>query len=188
MKNKILTIGFILLSFVVFGQEKSNVHLLETDSTWNQEVFHFPIPFAPEIKFEGFEDARFPMFWAKKDSTDFWSYAFVWSINNPVEITSDVLEANIEMYFNGLMNYQNSVAIFIENEPSSIVNKYIGKLKTFDALVTKTNMTLNVTAEHFYCDQSRTTYIVFRFSPQDFGLNIWKKLENVKLRKDFCYI
>ena len=186
MKNKIITFVFILLSLVVFGQEKSNVNLLETDSTWNQEVFHFPIPFAPEIKFEGFEDARFPEFWAKKDSADFWSYVFVWSINNPVEITSSALENNIEMYFNGLMNYQNSVAHFIKNEPSRNANNYIGKLKTFDALVTKSNMTLNVTAEHFYCNQSRTTYIVFRFSPQDFGSVVWDKLENVKLRKDFC--
>jgi len=188
MKNNILAIGFILLALDSFGQEKSNFNLLQTDSTWNQEVFHFPIPFAPEIKFEGFEDARFPMFWSKKDSTDFWSYVFVWSISNPVEITSGVLENNLEMYFNGLMNYQNTVALFIEKEPSSTANKYIGKLKTLDALVTKANMTLHVTTEHFYCNQSRTTYIVFRFSPQEFGLNIWKKLENIKLRKDFCDI
>lgn len=186
MKNKIFTIGFILLSLEVFGQEKSNFNLLETDSTWNQEVFHFPIHFAPKIKFEGFEDARFPEFWAKRDSTDFWSYVFVWSIIKPVELNSGVLEANIEMYFNGLMNYQNSVALFNENEPRSNPKKYVGKLKTFDALVTKTNMTLNVTAEHFYCNQSTTTYIVFRFSPQDFGAVVWDKLENVKLRKDFC--
>ena len=186
MKNSLLTVVFILLSQVVFGQEKSIFNLLETDSTWNQEVFHFPIPFAPEIKFEGFEDARFPEFWAKKDSTDFWSYVFVWSINNPVDLTSDVLEADIEMYFNGLMNYQNSVALFIENEPRINPNKYVGKLRTFDALVTKTNMTLNVTAEHFFCNQSKRTYLVFRFSPQDFGSVIWDKLENVKLRKDFC--
>jgi hypothetical protein len=51
---------FILLSSELFEEEKSNFNLLETDSTWNQEIFHFPISFAPEIKFEGFEDARFP--------------------------------------------------------------------------------------------------------------------------------
>ncbi|MCB0443450.1 MAG: hypothetical protein KDC50_05310 [Flavobacterium sp.] len=186
MKNKILTIGFILLSIVVSGQEKSNANLLETDSTWNQEVFHFPIGFAPEIAFKGFEDARFPQNWSKKDSNDFWSYVFVWSINNPVEITSSALEDNIEMYFNGLMNYQNSVALFFEKEPSSKAKRYSGKIKIFDALVTKTNMTLNVTAEHYYCDQSKTTFIIFRFSPQEFGLEIWEKLEKVKLRKDFC--
>ena len=188
MKNKIITFVFILLSLVVFGQEKSNVNLLETDSTWNQEVFHFPISFAPEIIFEGVEDARFPEFWAKKDSTDFWSYIFVWSINNPVEITSGILENNIKMYFNGLMNYQNSVALFMEEDPSSNTKKYVGKIKTFDALITKTNMTLNVTVEYFYCNQSKKTFIVFRFSPQEFGLTIWKKLENVKLRNDFCDI
>jgi hypothetical protein len=52
MKNNVLAIGLILLSLELFGQEKSNFSFLKTDSTWNQEVFHFPIPFAPEIKFE----------------------------------------------------------------------------------------------------------------------------------------
>lgn len=87
MKNSILVIVYILQSTVLFGQEKSNFNILETDSTWNQEVFQFPIPFVPEIKFDGFEDARFPKFWAKKDSADFWSYVFVWSINNPMELS-----------------------------------------------------------------------------------------------------
>jgi hypothetical protein len=153
-----------------------------------KKFFIFPISFAPEIIFEGFEDARFPKFWAKKDSTDFWSYVFVWSINNPVEITSVVLEHNVEMYFNGLMNYQNSVVLFMEEDPSSNTKKYVGKIKTFDALITKTNMTLNVTSEYFYCNQSKKTFIVFRFSPQEFGVNIWNKLEKVKLRMDFCDI
>lgn len=175
-----------MLSLQLFGQEKSDFNLLQTDSTWNQEVFHFPITFAPEIEFEGFEDARFPKFWAKKDSTDFWSYVFVWSINNPVEITSGVLEKNIEMYFNGLMNYQNSMALFIEKEPSNNGNNYIGKLKTFDALVTKTNMTLNVTSQCYYCEHNKKTVVVFRFSPQEFGTVIWNKLEKVSLRTDFC--
>lgn len=186
MKDRALTIGFILLSLVVNGQEESNVNLLETDSTWNQEVFHFPIPFAPGIIFEGFEDARFPEFWARKDSTDFWSYVFVWSINNSVNLTSGVLEDNIEVYFDGLMNYQNSVALFFEDEPSITAKRYVGKIKTFDALIAKANMTLNVTAEHSYCDHRKKTFIVFRFSPQEFGLDIWKKLGSVRLRGDFC--
>ena len=188
MKISILVLAFIIQPMVLFGQNNSNFNLLETDSTWNQETFHFPIPFAPEIKFEGFEDARFPEFWAYKDNSDFWSYVFVWSINNPMELTTNTLESNIEMYFNGLMNYQNSVALFYKKETSSNVIKYVGKLKTFDALVTKTSMTLNVTAEYFNCDKNLKTYIVFRFSPQKFGTNIWNKLENVKLRIDFCDI
>jgi hypothetical protein len=137
VKDSILAFGLIFLSLKLFGQDSSHLNLLETDSTWNQEVFQFPIPFAPEIKFDGFEDARFPMFWANKDSTDFWSYVFVWSLNNPVEITSSVLENNIEMYFNGLMNYENSVALFVDGGTNSNTIMYIGKVKTYDALISK---------------------------------------------------
>ncbi len=188
MKNRILVMVFTMQSMLLFGQDNSNFNLLETDSTWNQEIFHFPIPFAPEIKFEGFEDARFPAFWAYTDSSDFWSYVFVWSISNPMELTTGALESNIEMYFNGLMNYQSSVALFFKKETSDNVTRYVGKLKTFDALVTKMSMTLNVTAEYFNCEKNEKTCIVFRLSPQEFRDDIWNKLEKVKLRMDFCDI
>ncbi len=186
MKNIVLILTFILQSILVFGQNKKDFNLLETDSSWNQEIFHFPISFAPEIKFEGFEDARFPKNWSKKDSSEFWSYVFVWSIKNPVEITTEILKNNIEKYFNGLMSYQNSEALFSKKEINSNFTKYVGKLKTFDNLVSKTNMTLNATVEHSYCKKSKTTYILFRFSPQEFRVNIWNKLNSIKLRKNFC--
>jgi hypothetical protein len=47
-------------------------------------------------------------------------------------------------------------------------------------------MTLNVTAKGFFCENNKKTFVVFRFSPQEFGTTIWNKLENVSLRKDFC--
>lgn len=175
-----------MYSMVLCGQDKGNFDLLETDDTWNQEVFHFPIPFAPEIKFEGFEDARFPKFWSSKDSSDFWSYVFVWSINKPVALSADVLENHLEMYFNGLMNYQNSAALFYKNDNPVNGNEYVGKVKTFDALVTKSNISLNVAAEYYYCEHNKRTLFVFRFSPREFGDPIWHKLESVKLRKDYC--
>ncbi|MBC8882897.1 hypothetical protein H9X57_04460 [Flavobacterium piscinae] len=127
MNRKILALWFLVLSLKLFGQEKSSISILETESTWNQEVFHFPIPFAPEIKFEGLEDARFPEFWANKDNIDFWSYVFVWSINNPVKINSSFLENNIEMYFNGLMNYKNSKVLFLKSETSKISQHMLEK-------------------------------------------------------------
>lgn len=180
-----MTMWFLLFAIAVFGQDKGDLNLLETDSSWNQEIFHFPIPFAPEINFEGFEDARFPEDWSKKDSSDFWSYVFVWCINDSVEITSSGMEDYIQIYFNGLMNCQNTVAVFFEKESINTTKKFEGKIKTLDALVTKENMTLYVSAEHFYCDESKTTYLVFRFSPQEFEGNVWNKLNQVKLRKQY---
>jgi hypothetical protein len=89
-----------------------------------------------------------------------------------MELTTGTLEINIEMYFNGLMNYQSSVALFFKKEASSHVTKYFGKLKTFNTLITKMSMTLNVTAEYFNCEKNKKTFIVFLFSPQEFGVNI----------------
>ncbi len=87
MKN-ILTIVLLLsYSVLLLGQEKEHLYFLETDSTWRKEMFLFPISFAPDIHYQGVEDARFPVGWEKQDSPNFWSYAFAWNIEQSGKIT-----------------------------------------------------------------------------------------------------
>jgi len=68
--------------------EEKHLEVLQTDSTWTKEIIKFPLGFAQEIKFEGFEDLRFPSGWAKQDSPDFWSYVWAWSINDVEGLTA----------------------------------------------------------------------------------------------------
>lgn len=76
MKNNLLTITFLFYSILSFSQEKKDLDILTTDSSWSKEVFHFPLGFAKEIHYEGTEDARFPRGWSKQNHPNFWSYVF----------------------------------------------------------------------------------------------------------------
>ena len=103
MKNTIIIVALLLTSISLFSQkEEEAFYLFAEDSTWGVEIFHFPLGFAREIPYEGIEDARFPKGWSNPDSSTFWSYAFVWSINLNEELTEKMLEDNLKLYFSNV--------------------------------------------------------------------------------------
>lgn len=187
--------GIKILKELGVDIKKDILNLLETDATWKKEIFNFPISFAKEINYQGFEEAQFPEGWRKKDSPDFWSYVFAWNVNGNIELKENELETNLQIYFDGLMKVvnkdkeiviPNTIAQFRKKGDSNNISSYIGKVEIFDAFVTKEPMTLNVLVEKYYCELKKKSIILFRFSPKDFESDVWLKLKRVKLRDDFC--
>jgi len=173
--------------------EKTDTNLLEIDSTWGQEIFIFPIHFAPEINYEGFEDIRFSPGWAKKESNDFWAYAFAWSVKANSAISEKEMETNLKLYFDGLMKVVNKDEDKIipktqvklhKKEGSEDRTYYTAKLTIYDAFTTKKPITLNVQVENYYLNNKKKAIILFRFSPKAFENDIWNKLKTVNLRDD----
>lgn len=187
---------FLLFSMANFGQEKDDLNLFETDSTWLKEIIKFPLGFAQEIKFKGFEDLRFPKGWANKDSPEFWSYLWGWRINEIEKLNEKDIETSIQFYFDGLMGInirkanaekmENTNALFIIEESSTNGSKFIGKVKTFDTRFQNAPMTLNVLVDQTYCKKQKRSILVFRFSPLPFDADVWTKLKTVELKHDAC--
>ena len=158
-------------------------------------MFHFPLGFAPDIAYQGIEDARFPVGWSKKDSSTFWSYVFAWHIEGTTLITEKDLESNLQIYFDGLMNAVNrdtsievpgTTALFLPKENTGKTRQFVGKVRVFNAFHTKKMMTLNVQTEVFYCADKKTSVILYRFSPKEFGSAVWEKISAVKFRAGVC--
>ncbi|MET2984168.1 serine hydrolase domain-containing protein [Aureibaculum conchae] len=171
--------------------EKTNLNLLEIDSTWGQETFIFPIHFAPEINYEGFEDIRFAPGWAKKDSTDFWTYVFAWSVKADSAISGNEMETNLKLYFDGLMKVVNkdedkiipkTLIKLHKKEDSNNRTIYTGDLTIYDAFTTQKPMILNVYVENYYLEKKKKAVVLFKFSPKAFEHDIWNKVKEVKIR------
>ncbi|WP_299217740.1 hypothetical protein [uncultured Dokdonia sp.] len=193
--NKALIVVLILCSVVTFGQNHDKVHLIDLDSTWGKEVFPFPIRFAQNINYEGVEEARFPPEgWSDENHQNFWSYAFAWDINLNKKITEAELASDIEKYFDGLVGDEfikgretyKASAVFIEVEGDEMYSVFKGKIKTFDRFTTKELITLYVLVESHYCKKEGRSILLFRFSPKRFTHEVWKTLENVKLKEGVC--
>lgn len=190
--KEIIKITIILFSIVVFGQQEPHKELFKTDSTWIKEIIDFPISFAPDINYEGFEDLRFPQGWSKENSPNFWSYVWAWEIVDKGPITEEALEKNIQRYFDGLLGLEfynidgkyvrNSNAVFVKTKDA----QYVGKVKTFDTRYTKAPMTLNVLATSYICTEEKKRIILFRFSPKPYNHEVWNTLKTVKLISRAC--
>lgn len=190
MKKPIITI-LLLYSVVGFSQEKITEDILQADSTWFKEIIKFPINFAREIPYQGFEELRFAPGFSKQDTPELWSYTWAWVITNKKTFTEKELETNIQLYFDGLLGLdpkhhknvkQQTNAVFIKKDSEN----YIGKIRTFDTRYTKKTLTLNVTIEKHLCTDNNRVILVFRLSPQNFESPIWKSLNAINLKKGSC--
>jgi len=195
MRTTIFTLLFICYSVVSFSQEEERMRVIDADTTWFKEIIPFPIHFAPEIKFEGYEDAQFPTGWAKQESPEFWSYIFAWNINHTTPLSPEELEINLQFYFDGLMKLINkdkelvlppTTAVFMKADVLNSGSDYAGKVKFFDAFHTKKIIHLNVLVNYHFCQEQKKSIIVFRFSPQKFDATIWDILKAVSLRVNAC--
>lgn len=197
---KIITVLFLTVflcqAMSVFGQEEVAIKAITADSTWVRESFQFPLSFAPEIDFQGVEVALFPKGWGKIESPAFWSYAFVWEIDADSLIAKTQLETSLQNYFEGLLgldflrkndpSIQNTNAQLVKKTASVNSIKYEGRIETFDNRIAKRPMTLNVTIEQHYYQESSKAILLFKFSPKQFDHSIWIKLAEVILSEDVC--
>lgn len=193
MKYLITITCFLICYSGLLAQEKVKNEAFEAGEIWLKEIIEFPIGFAPEIKYEGYEDLRFAKDWRKIDHEDFWCYTFVWHVKGIETQTAKRLETDIKWYYDGLMSAVNkkkgfkvpeTTALFIKTEENDA--NFIGKIKVYDSFNTEDMMILNVRVNVQYCEESNTSNIVFRLSPQDFGHSIWERFETVKLKTDIC--
>ena len=181
MKNISTIILLFFCSTFLLGQEQDHLLFLEADTTWRKELFVFPIQHARDIDYKGAEDARFPRGWEDQKSPEFWSYVFAWNIEHDGEITATELEVDLQKYFSGLMRgKETSVQISKKGTTGNSI-QYTGAVKTIDNFFTKKPMTLNVIADQIYCKEKKKCIILFKFSPKEFGHEVWKKLEEPKL-------
>jgi hypothetical protein len=192
MKKHIVTILLLFFCILSYSQEEESLEVFTTDSTWIKEIIKFPINFAQDINYEGFEDLRFPQGWSNQESPNFWSYVWAWNINGIEKPSESDLEKNVQLYFDGLLGLDfykiNDVkthktnAVFIKKGNT----QYKGKVKTVDTRYTKLPMTLNVLVVYYYCETQKKTIMVFRYSPKPFDNPVWETLNEVKLRADAC--
>lgn len=69
---------------------------------WKHETFPLPPGFAPDFPYKGSEDLRFMPGWSNPDAPDFWSYDFVWWLDEPPTFDAPSLADAFTIYFRGL--------------------------------------------------------------------------------------
>lgn len=187
--KKISLILFLTPLINLFAQEENDVKLLDAPGNWRSELIQLPLRFAPELDLEGIEDVRFAKGWSEPQSEEFFTYAFLWYLDNDPSISKEVLENSMKVYFDGLMSLiakgkgieeiPKTNASFKQIKPEGHTNNYTGSIEFFEAFFTQKVHTLNVKVSSSYCEDEEKHLVFFRFSPKDFEHNVWGKLNEI---------
>jgi hypothetical protein len=152
---------------------------------WKHETFALPPEFAPAFPYHGTEELRFMPGFNSPTAPDFWSYDFVWWLDQPPPFDAASVAATFTTYFQGLTTavggskYHFDPARYhavLTSVPDSEPPRLIGQVFTYDPFVTGLPITLNVEAELRTCPGTRQVAIVVALSPKDATDDVWKAL------------
>ncbi len=148
---------------------------------WARKTIELPPAFAPDMP-AGVEELRFPPGWRDPASDNFWSYAIVLQIEEPVPTTTR-LEQITEFYYRGLMSAfgvghttespPNEVEVDLEETTS---HEYRGTMRLVDGFATFKPIVVNLKARSLATTDSSST-IEFRASVQSHDHAIWSDLQ-----------
>jgi hypothetical protein len=123
---------------------------------WRSEIIPFPLDFAPSLAHRGKEELRFPPGFFDPAAGDYWSYAFVWRLDDVAQLDAAALGAELTTYFRGL-----TAAVDTEHKittPEQIVVRATGAGPSFqlaghvfDAFKTSAPLDLTGTARRIAC-------------------------------------
>ena len=180
--KKLLLLILFFISLNIYGQEKTEFdghqwvapYYLPVPKGWTVERFPVPPSFAITIPYKGVEDIRFTPGWGKIESNEYWSYAFLWFLDDIREFDSKTLENNLTAYYTGLFNINTSKSNIYTTKlilvQVTINSKKAEKEddKTFEGIVkmndymTKKPITLNLIIHIKSCEEQNKSFVPSR--------------------------
>ncbi|NER16451.1 hypothetical protein [Spongiivirga citrea] len=196
MLKKLLKLLLILVAILLIGGgylffrlHNDIANVLQAENDWRSEVLEFPLIFASDIEYEGEEHIRFAPGWGEKDNQEYFSYVFLWMIEENPNLNSSKLESIVNEYFDGLMG-AGAITNFsffkeIPETKTSLEqiteNTFTGSIQVYDEFFKKELIILNTDIKTEYCLTENKYLVWFYLSPQEESHQIWNKLKEVNL-------
>jgi hypothetical protein len=175
MKPVLLFSLLVLLSFTLpsLAEEREIPFHLPIPDGWGTETIPFPLDFAPELDYEGFEELRFAPGMFKPQEEDFWTCVSVWWVPNSTTINPESLQKDLDGYYQGLAQavavdkeYQSEIPAtrsrikaVIGHEGAPLL--FQGTIDPFDSFVTVKPVAFNLRAEMINCSSTDQMAVYF---------------------------
>jgi hypothetical protein len=158
---------------------------------WDVERFPMPIDFAPQIRYKGVEDIRFAPGWGDKNSSEYWSYCFLWWLKDNPAINPAGLQEDLQAYYSGLIG-RNIIPRKIPKDKLVPVVAVIKKIKAMTAdedtysgtinmldYMAQQPILLNVVIHQRNCSDQNHLALFFEISPKPVTDVIWQKMNTI---------
>src|SRR5450432_897469 len=196
MKNVLIALIFIVSLSLVATAQQAKPQLLKEPLGWTFERFTLPPSFAPNFPYKGAEELRFSPGMFDKDSTQYFTYAFVAQLNGRSNISKEEVKNYLYDYFKGLCGHtakdrklvvdtsKISVAIEKKKDAPSGETIYNALLQVFGVFADGAPVQLNMEVKVLTDTDTKQVYLFFIASPHEKSDEQWKLL--YMLQKNFA--
>lgn len=160
---------------------------LPTPSGWRTETLPFPLSFAPSLSHHGLEELRFAPGMFREGAEDFWTYTFVWVLEDATPLAPDRLAADLATYFDGLAAaVRGSKGLEAPVPPATCrlrgvpgAAHAVGTAAVLDAFATQLPVHLNLRVGALEPPPGFGAALYFQLSPQPFSHPLWRTMDSL---------
>lgn len=192
MRKIIAALLFIASISITAKSQDAKAEFLKEPSTWSFERFPLPPVFAPGFPYKGVEELRFSPGMFNKNSSDYFSYAFVAQLDNTTAMMQSDIKNYLLTYFKGLCGStakernlsidtsQITVSVEKKNNVPPGATIYNAQLNVFGVFADGAPVTLNAEIKVLNNINTKNSYLVFIASPHKKTDDIWKQLYKIQ--------
>jgi len=180
----------ILISNALFAQNQT-AQLLKQPANWQFERFALPPEFAPNIPYKGVEELRFSPGMFIKDSSNYFTYAFVVELDNINSISRDDIKNYLLDYFKGLCGNTakqrnlsidtSKITVSLDKDESTGKDvHYNATLGIFGVFADGAPVRLNMEIKVMNDKPTSKIYLVFIASPLNKTDKVWVTLHSIQ--------
>lgn len=181
----------LILTAPIYAQEE-NPTLLPIPKDWRFEKINFPLDFAPDLKYNGFEELRFAPGMFDTLSTTYFTYVFAISISDNATFNKGEIELFLTSYYNGLCDAvaeSKKLSVNISKIKASVkkIKKRKGEITAcnatvnfFDTFTNGKEIVLNMELELFRNQADKKIYLLALVSPFSKDSEVWKNLHKIR--------
>ena len=180
----------ILISNALFAQNQT-AQLLKQPANWQFERFALPPEFAPNIPYKGVEELRFSPGMFVKDSSNYFTYAFVVELDNINSISRDDIKNYLLDYFKGLCGNTakqrnlsidtSKITVSVDKDESTGKDvHYNSTLGIFGVFADGAPVRLNMEIKVMNDKANSKIYLVFIASPLNKTDKVWVTLHSIQ--------
>jgi len=180
----------ILISNALFAQNQT-AQLLKQPANWQFERFALPPEFAPNIPYKGVEELRFSPGMFVKDSSNYFTYAFVVELDNINSISRDDIKNYLLDYFKGLCGNTakqrnlsidtSKITVSLDKDESTGKDvHYNATLGIFGVFADGAPVRLNMEIKVMNDKPTSKIYLVFIASPLNKTDKVWVTLHSIQ--------
>src|SRR5215831_3982009 len=177
----------VSLSVATTNAQQPTPQLLKQPTNWQFERFALPPEFAPNIPYKGVEELRFAPGMFVKDSTFYFTYAFIAQLDNVHSVSRKDIKDYLLKYYRGLCSSEaqekklsiDTSKITIETESKKSASDdviYYAVANIFGVFADGAAVKLNMEVKVLINKSTSKTYLLFIASPREKTDPVWKQL------------